>query len=101
MDNQDQTPQEDPKVKEAIATILKKDPTDLTAADRAFLRARKSYLGRNARSKFADALSEETPTEEKTETPEKKASEFYNSQHPADVAGQSNNTQASDEDDVE
>lgn len=95
MDVRDQKPVEDPKIQEELTRILSKDQNDLTVTDRAFLRARKSYLGRNARSKFAEALAEETPVEEAVETPEEEAKEVDNSQHPAD------NSQASQEDDVE
>lgn len=99
MDVQDKTQEIDPKVHDAIKVVISKDPSDLTVADRAFLRARQSYLGRNARSKFATALAE-TP-EEKAETPEEEVKEVDNSKHPADVATQANTQASSDEDDVE
>lgn len=72
MDAQEDKVIEDPTIHKAIAAIISKDPTDLTASDRAFLRSRSSYLGRNARKKFADALAEEPTVEEEKEvvTPE-------------------------------
>lgn len=95
MDVQEETQQVDPKVHEAVAAILSKDLSDLTLADRAFLRARQSYLGRNARKKFADVLDAANDPQPEV-VGEQEQSDLT---HPAEA--QTNDSQQSDEDDVE
>lgn len=82
----------DPKVHEAIKTIISKDPSELSIADKAFLRARKSYLGGNARKKFLEALAEENKEEV---TPDETPDPL---QHPANPESP---TDPSEEDEVE
>jgi|GEM_PF-5324251 len=56
----------DPQVTETLKRILAKDLVELTDHDKAFLRARKSYVGRSSREKFAsvfDEVPQEKPAE--------------------------------------
>lgn len=99
MENKDKTPELDPTVHAAIAAIISKDPLELSDSDKAFLRARQSYLGKNARRKFADALSEKQAVpvkEEVTAAPQEVVAD--NSAHPAEAKQESTPTQETEED---
>lgn len=67
-------PQTDPSVIEEVKRITSKEISAVTADEAAFLRARKHYLGRNSRAKFADVLNAK-PEEAKKEDPQKPAKE--------------------------
>lgn len=58
----------DPKSEAELNRIRSKPVNELTSADKAFLRARRDYLGRQAREKYKDVLSE-TPGEQQEEQP--------------------------------
>lgn len=63
----------DQRVTAKIKLLLDKTPEELTAADREFLRARSSYLGRSARQKFAAVLKEQPVKEQQKEESETSA----------------------------
>lgn len=54
------TPLDDRTQKE-LDRILAKDPSELTLADKQFLRARAAYVGTRSRQKFHAAFTEELP----------------------------------------
>lgn len=58
----------DPEVQAEINRIASKDPSEITAADKIFLQARKSYLGKQTRARLGDILSEKVEVE-KPEAP--------------------------------
>jgi hypothetical protein len=59
-------PELDPQISTELNRILEKEPRELTPEDKAFLRARKAYVGKLSRAKFADVFNE-SPQEEKEE----------------------------------
>jgi hypothetical protein len=103
MDAQEQTPQIDPKVHEMIATIISKDPSELTSNDRAILRARVSYLGRNARKKFAEALDDANDPIELVDPiePEQDPAATPDLRHPAEQKADIKPSSADDDGDEE
>src|SRR5438270_13905518 len=60
MNPSDVQPQLDPSVTKKLKEIIEKDISALTEDDKAFLKARKSYLGKSAQAKFAQVLSEKS-----------------------------------------
>ena len=79
----------DERSQQMLKEVLDKDPSELTENDKALIRARWSYVGKNSRQKFAEVLQESgtVKTESKPQEPqiqnEKKNSPDL-SQHPAD-----------------
>jgi len=86
--DQDQKPQVDPQVMQELKRILEKESSaELTEAEKDFLRARKAYVGKSSREKFAEVFVEKKK-EEKSQDPENKKTEQTaqtdTSKHPAD-----------------
>ncbi len=60
----------DEQSKKMLDEILAQEPAALTDADKAFLRARRSYLTEEQRHVYAEALSEQQEAEQANETSE-------------------------------
>ena len=54
----------DAKSKEMLDAILAKEPAALTDADKAFLKARRSYLNEEQRHVYAEALAQQPEAEQ-------------------------------------
>lgn len=72
----------DERTQKVLKDILAKEPSSLTQADKDFLRARQSYIGKNSRTKFADVFKEKIEKKVKKETPVEKIPDPL--AHPAD-----------------
>lgn len=53
-----------PEAQKELDRILAKEPRTLTEEEKAFLRARREYVGKTSRSKFADVFKEVPPEPE-------------------------------------
>lgn len=74
----------DPAVTKRIKDIIEKDISAITTDDILFLRARKSYLGKISRDKFAEILNEKKQVKKEEPKPPVKP-EVSTSTHPADL----------------
>lgn len=57
-------PQLDPTVTAELKRIIAKEPEELIDEEKAFLRARKFYLGKHSRAKFAEVLADNPQPEQ-------------------------------------
>jgi len=79
-----------PEAQAILDRILKKEIHELTEFDKGFLRARRDYLGRNSRHKFASVLDEKNPEPKQEEPQEEGKTEEEQNRFPGE-----------DDDDVE
>lgn len=80
-------PKVDPSVAKELKRILAKDDRELTPADKAFLRARKPYLGKDSRKRLAFIFEEKAaPTEPENPTYKEDQNDpnAPDNEHPAD-----------------
>lgn len=93
----------DERSQKVLDAILAKDPSQITEEDKAILRARWSYVGKNSRARFADILQEKpqqpevaTITQEQPQNEKKNSADL--SQHPADQDQDEEDTSNGDQD---
>lgn len=97
-----------PEAQAVLDKILVKDPSELTENDVAFLRARRSYVGKKSRKKFSSVFDEEPGNEKKDNESDQKQdgkandSDQNNDSTPQDpYQGSSNNNEEDSDDDVD
>jgi hypothetical protein len=88
----------DPTVREELDRIQSKDVNDLNAHDKDFLRARRDYLGRNARKKYAHILDQK-PEQINNELDPKQVPDSTTQNPYSDTKSNDQNQQASQTDD--
>lgn len=67
---------------ERLNTILQKDLNDLTESDKAFLRARRSYIGKRSQDRLKHVFNEKDPEPVNTDTTVVTDADPVTSDHP-------------------